>query len=153
MTHGGHDHTWEFNRRDVSSISFSGGDGDDEFHNTTPDIPSVAYGGDGNDTLTGGSSCDWLYGQDGADVLRGNGGPDSLYGGAGVDELHGGTSNDYLDGGNEGKRDRVWGDAGADTVVVHGHDSGWPFHYRSYLRELYMDVDEREGDAEVWKWH
>jgi Ca2+-binding RTX toxin-like protein len=77
----------------VWSISFSGGDGDDEFHNTTPDIPSVAYGGDGDDILTGGGCDDRLYGQGGADVLRGNGGPDSLYGGAGVDDLHGGLGN------------------------------------------------------------
>ncbi len=59
-----------------------------------------AYGGDGNDLLTGNEAANILYG------IRGN---DSLDGGAGNDRLSGGAGNDQLIGG-----------AGIDTAVFAG---------------------------------
>ncbi|HEY0477077.1 MAG TPA: C2 family cysteine protease [Kofleriaceae bacterium] len=122
-------------RRDVTEISFSGGDGDDDFTNSTS-IKCTANGGDGNDTLRGGSGPDFLiggygqdtlYGNDGDDVLWGSGGSDVLYGGngndvlyghGGNDELHGGPGRDTLNGGSG--NDQLFGDEGQDLLISVG---------------------------------
>lgn len=151
MTHNGHTDTRRFNLRDVFQIVFHGYDGNDEFHNTTLCLPSEAYGGRGNDTLTGGSRTDKLYGQDGTDRLVGNDGHDSLYGGAGLDELFGGRGNDRLDGGFDDHWDRLTGGAGADTFVIH-RDVGFLW-WSSHIPEDLRDFDAHEGDSRAWKDH
>jgi Ca2+-binding RTX toxin-like protein len=107
-----------------------------------------AFGGTGNDTLTGGASADRLYGEGGADKLYGkghndilkgawltgpgeNGGTDQIYGGGGndrieggdgVDQLHGEWGNDTVLGGNGD--DMLFGGDGKDQLVGElGHDS------------------------------
>ncbi|MCY2954348.1 MAG: hypothetical protein NTU53_20650 [Planctomycetota bacterium] len=137
----------------VQSILFRGYDGNDEFYNTAPCLPAVAYGGRGNDTLSGGGRGDMLCGESGADLLIGNGGNDSLFGGGGVDTLRGGDGEDYLDGGNDGLRDELTGGSGADTFVVHENVTGWPFNYRSHLHENYTDFNGGQGDRESWVVH
>lgn len=50
-------------------------------------VPTVVYGGAGNDYLVGGAGQDLLYGQGGNDMLNGWAGRDTLNGGAGNDDL------------------------------------------------------------------
>jgi Ca2+-binding RTX toxin-like protein len=56
----------------------------------------IAYGGSGNDSLTGGEIQDTLVGGAGNDTLSGNGGDDAIDGGTGVDALDGGGGNDLI---------------------------------------------------------
>jgi Ca2+-binding RTX toxin-like protein len=151
VTQGGVTRTSFFNLADVWSISFRGYDGDDEFHNTTPCIPSEALGGNGDDLLTGGGRGDTLYGQAGDDRIVSNDGNDSLYGGSGTDVLSGGRGNDRLDGGHDGRIDSLTGGAGADTFVTHG-DVGFLW-WSSYQRENWSDFNSTEGDGETFVWH
>jgi uncharacterized protein YkwD len=74
---GGYREQIDYDASLVDRVVYRGGGGPDRFINQTA-IPSVAYGGQGNDTLLGGT------------------GNDSLYGGAGVDRLDGGGGNDFL---------------------------------------------------------
>jgi hemolysin type calcium-binding protein len=55
-----------------------------------------AYGGAGNDRLTGNKGANDIFGNGGNDVLRGLAGQNSLYGGAGRDRLIGGDLGDYF---------------------------------------------------------
>jgi len=69
----------------------------DDFLANETDIPSLMYGGGGNDILSGGTGSDTLYGEGDQDELYGSGwdqnGPvgdgqiDYLYGGAGNDDI------------------------------------------------------------------
>ncbi len=65
-----------------------------------------AFGGSGNDTLTGNSA---------DNQLRGNGGADRLYGLLGADDLMGGAGNDTLDGGDGD--DTIVGGTGSDSLT------------------------------------
>ena len=133
----------------------------------------TAFGGLGNDTITGGGGSDFLYGggdipqvkptsipvigifplaNDGDDILKGGGGSDTLYGGTGNDHLYGQggrdslfgqDGNDYLDGGNDGAVDRLTGGAGTDTFIV----------WVSSLNYLNHDsvLDRASGDSVILK--
>ena len=115
----------DFARSEIQEVLFIGVGGDDVFANNT-DIPSRAFGNNGNDTLTGGSGNDVLVGGGGTDVLQGNAGddiirgggggaaPNQLFGGDGNDRLFGGVGNNTING--EGGNDVVFGSAGDDTV-------------------------------------
>lgn len=61
------------------------GDGNDTIDGTAASAPIVAYGGGGDDSITGSSGADLLSGEDGADTLVGGVGADTLSGGAGAD--------------------------------------------------------------------
>ncbi len=89
---------------------------------TDSDVAAVirAYGGTGNDTITGGAANDLLYGGDGDDTLTGGGGNDTLEGGAGNDSLSGGDGEDSLTGGTG--NDTLRGGAAVDAFP--GYDSG-----------------------------
>ena len=116
----------------ISQIVFRGHNGNDVFHNQT-NIPSIAKGGKGSDTLRGGSGIDNLQGNSGKDILYGGRGNDELYGGQGKDELHGDRGQDALYGGtgadslhgNKGDdelhggkgSDNLYGDDGNDQLV------------------------------------
>jgi Ca2+-binding RTX toxin-like protein len=67
--------------------------------NETASLIDNAYGGSGNDTISGNSLDNILRGGGGNDTLKGGGGADHLYGDAGNDTLKGGGGADYLDGG------------------------------------------------------
>ena len=71
-----------------------------------------AFGGSGNDTLTGNQANNTLYGYAGNDSLYGNAGNDTLRGLEGNDRLVGGIGNDFLYGGRG--LDTLFGNAGAD---------------------------------------
>jgi Ca2+-binding RTX toxin-like protein len=109
-----------FQKSSVSLIQFSGSDGDDRFANTTS-IASWAWGGVGNDSLSGGAGNDRLYGREGDDTLSGGVGDDELYGDDGNDSISGGHGADRLEGGF-GDDDLVGG-TGDDAIVGgDGHD-------------------------------
>jgi len=132
----------------------------------------TAFGGLGNDTITGGGGSDFLYGgdmpqlkpisstligvlqtaTDGDDILKGGGGSDTLYGGTGNDHLYGQggrdslfgqDGNDYLDGGNDGAVDRLTGGTGTDTFIVWVSSVN-PLNHDSVL-------DRTSGDSVILK--
>lgn len=55
-----------------------------------------AFGGDGNDTITGNSSNNLLFGGRGNDTISGGNGNDSIFGGAGADTIDGGAGDDIV---------------------------------------------------------
>jgi subtilisin-like proprotein convertase family protein len=79
-----------------------------------------AYGGDGNDVITGNSATNALYGMRGNDTLIGGSGNDTLDGGAGTDTaLFSGPSNNYQLGFADDKwtvHDKTGVD-GTDTIM------------------------------------
>ncbi|MDA9019555.1 Hint domain-containing protein [Flavimaricola sp.] len=103
-----------------------GGSGNDYISGEGGD--DVIYGGGaGNDTLSGGGGTDTLYsgdgvnrlnGEDGDDMLYGAGDRTSLFGGNGVDSLFGGDGNDRLDGGADD--DVAYGGLGNDALSGGG---------------------------------
>ncbi len=74
-----------------------------------------AFGGFGNDVLTGSRNDDQLDGGGGDDRIDGGAGLDSLSGGAGIDMLTGGAGADRLNGG--AGNDSLDGGAGLDRAV------------------------------------
>ncbi|MCH8243268.1 MAG: hypothetical protein IH897_11760 [Planctomycetes bacterium] len=76
-----------------------------------------AYGGDGNDSISGNSANNGLFGGRGNDILDGGDGNDTLDGGGGNDTLIGGGGNDTLIGGTGA--DRMEGGGGNDLYVVN----------------------------------
>lgn len=79
----------------------NGTSGDDSIDGSAMEVPILAVGYAGNDTLIGGSGNDTLRGGGGSDVLIGNDGNDLLFGqGASRDRLTGGQGNDRIDGGS-----------------------------------------------------
>ena len=112
--------SWSYNR--VSRIEFHGGSGNDTLNNLSG-VALNAWGGNGNDKLTGGSGADSLYGEGGNDTLSGAMGADLLWGGDGNDSMQGGLGNDSLNGGNgtnrlegNGGNDLLFGGSGTDTL-------------------------------------
>jgi hypothetical protein len=76
-----------------------------------------AFGGDGNDNLTGTGGTDFLDGGAGDDTLAGNGGSDMLDGGIGTDSLAGGAGDDELDDLSDAT-DTLDGGDGNDSVFL-----------------------------------
>jgi serralysin len=58
-----------------------------------------AFGGSGNDVISGNPSANSLRGNNGSDMLIGGSGNDTLEGGAGADTLNGGVDRDVMTGG------------------------------------------------------
>ena len=101
------------NSADVHSIQVVGLGGDDQIDLTNSSeanerirIPTLIYGGTGNDMIFGTAAADRIYGGDGDDVIYGNGGNDQVWGDAGIDFLAGNDGNDDL-----------WGGKGDDAIV------------------------------------
>ena len=96
---------------------FIGGAADDFFEPTTAQAAHAiaAFGGTGDDILTGGDANDHLVGGVGADTLDGAGGDDIIDGGDGADTLSGGDGDDTLDGG--AGNDTLSGGSGNDILV------------------------------------
>lgn len=104
---------------DVLETSFAcGGQTNAPGINALHPIFDVAYGGDGNDSLTGGRLNDHFEGDAGSDTLSGGAGNDFLDGGAGNDSLHGGDGDDTLIGGPGA--DVMDGGNGTDTASYAG---------------------------------
>ena len=71
----------------VSTVSFTGGAGNDLLDGSGTATPLSGFGGVGNDILYGGAGNDSLYGDVGNDILRGGKGNDILTGGSGSDRF------------------------------------------------------------------
>jgi hypothetical protein len=97
---------------DVKLVKFYGNDAADSYF-ARYYLPLQAWGGNGNDTLSGSNAADRLYGGDGDDRIWGYGGNDYLEGDAGNDNLYGGAANDTLYG-NAGT-DGLFGGPGANS--------------------------------------
>ncbi|MDZ4780651.1 MAG: hypothetical protein SGJ19_10395, partial [Planctomycetia bacterium] len=89
-----------------------------------------AYGGAGNDNLSGaaladrlegGIGNDYAYGRDGDDLIRGGDGGDYLYGHAGADVLHGEVGADWIDAGSD--NDTIYG--GDEVRSSSSSSSAW----------------------------
>ena len=135
-----------------------GGMGDDTIH------ARVAYGGAGNDEITGTDQVDFLVGEAGNDTIRGRFGNDFLNGGSGVDTLYGQDTsmpgdyvlddNDVIHGGPD--RDHMYGGIGNDTMngddgddVIYGGLGNDTLRGGNNNDTLYGDfgVDTLFGDA------
>ncbi len=99
-----------------------GGAGNDDITGNQAD--NVLWGRDGNDTIDGQRGDDTLHGNDGHDTLKGGGGNDTLYGGYGNDILEGGAHDDLIYGGHDHDEltggdgvDQLYGELGNDTFV------------------------------------
>lgn len=106
-----------------------------------------AYGGSGNDTLTGGLGANTLYGGAGNDIL--NGDSDSLsYDSRGRDTLVGGAGNDIYQYGHESAQ---WGQPGAfgGADVIVENDSAVNSDTLQFGREIYTNQlwFSREGNS------
>ncbi|MBC7816076.1 MAG: hypothetical protein IAG10_04170 [Planctomycetaceae bacterium] len=88
-------------------------------------VPTLQFGGLGNDSLIGGMAGDMLVGGDGADVLVGSQGRDQLFGGRGADRLYGNLMT-------------ATGEADGDNILIDD------FFVREY------DVQELHALSEDW---
>jgi Ca2+-binding RTX toxin-like protein len=80
--------------------------------------PSITYGLDGDDKITGSAGIDHIYGGEGKDILQGVGGHDKIDGGGGNDIVWGGGDGDILKGG--AGDDYVAADAFSKNVTLEG---------------------------------
>jgi Ca2+-binding RTX toxin-like protein len=147
----------------ITRIVLDTGDGDDTLSADASCPPMYAFGGlgndslsggGGNDTLTGGAGKNTLMGNDGDDRLNGSGGRDLIFGGAGADRLYGNGGNDTLDGG--GGVDRIWGGDGDDLMLggssndkLYGEAGADTFKGQAGA-DLFGDVESQDsviGDA------
>ncbi|BCJ43451.1 hypothetical protein GCM10010168_42390 [Actinoplanes ianthinogenes] len=110
-------------KAEIGNLSVSLGSGNDKVTNKT-NLPLLARGGSGKDTLIGGSAQDLLFGGSGADRLYGLGGDDNLYGETGADVLSGDAGNDSLTGGLG--NDLEYGGAGNDSFAQANNDESAP---------------------------
>jgi hypothetical protein len=101
-------------RSAIDRVTFDGRDGSDRLV-LGVNLPVLARGGRGNDSLQGAGASDTLYGDSGNDTLVGGGGADALFGGADQDSLAGSNGNDGLYGGDG--TDSLWGGAGGDRFL------------------------------------
>jgi serralysin len=103
-----------------------GGEGDDTLTGAGGALRNDFYGDEGDDTLSGalyqsgGDGQDTLTGTGGDDFLTGDVGSDTLFGEGGADELRGRGGSDELHGGDG--NDGVYGDRGTDTLFGDGGD-------------------------------
>lgn len=113
-----------YNNRNINNLSGAKvvvrGNGGPDTITVQGDIELEAYGGEGNDYITGGNGADLLYGDEGNDRLAGGAGDDYLEGGEGNDALSGGVDNDTLLGGDG--RDTLNGERGDDFLVGGADD-------------------------------
>lgn len=123
-------------------VKFYGNGGDDNFYNNTR-LSGIAYGGSGNDFLSGGSRTDYLFGGSGDDALAGRGGKDYLYGQSGNDFLTGNVHS-YSDS----QRDQMWGGSGYDTFAYGIYWSGGRMYTNEDIaRDFLSGYDQWRNDT------
>lgn len=126
----------------------SAGNGEAAENDSVDNTVEVAYGGFGNDVLTGDLGSNNLYGGPGNDTLVGNGGPDYLYGGTGDDvSLDGGAGQDFLMG--ELGADHLTPGSGADIVYGGPGNDEFLAPADGVLDWLYCGPDADFGNAEA----
>lgn len=130
----------------LENVIFNAGDGNDVLDGAEATTNLSAFGGNGNDTMTGGSGKDLFEGDAGDDNLAGRRGKDTLMGGVGNDILQGGRGADLLTGG--AGDDVLLGGRGADDLnggtgndVMQGGPGTDLFRFESDLLDGISDVD------------
>jgi hypothetical protein len=98
----------------VRMVYVRGYAGNDTINVSTLNIPTMIWGGAGNDRIYGGNQSDYIYGDQGNDTIYGYGGNDRLTGGDGNDFIYGGAGNDWVSG--DTGNDYLYGEAGNDTI-------------------------------------
>ena len=143
----------------VRRIVIHGYGGDDTINVSTIKVPTMIWGGTGNDRIYGGSGDDIIYGDQGNDTILGSSGNDWLVGGDGNDSISGGAGTDWITGdngddtisgdagddslfGGEGK-DFLSGGSGADQFDGHGFGMGSAFAANNF--DIYRD------DFDLWR--
>jgi Ca2+-binding RTX toxin-like protein len=133
--------------------------GDDTVNVATLKIPTMIWGGTGNDRAYAGSGADIIYGDQGNDTILGSSGNDWLVGGEGFDSVSGGAGNDWVSGdngddalsgdagndslfGGEG-RDLLSGGSGIDQFAGHGFGLGSTLAARNY--------DTYQDEFDLWR--
>jgi len=112
--HAGHDRVEVGAMSNGLMVDF--GEGNDKLEVSAETIGNiVAYGGAGNDHLSGGKGNDLLSGGAGNDKLSGGWGDDILLGDAGNDRLSGGPGRDVLVGGTG--HDKLSGGGDGDLLI------------------------------------
>ncbi|HBE71128.1 MAG TPA: hypothetical protein DDW52_23520 [Planctomycetaceae bacterium] len=111
-------------------------------------IPSVLFGGSGNDTIIGGNGSDAIFGDDGRDRIFGRQGRDLVVGGLGRDRLSGNGGEDILIGGKLSFQNRV----DAALQIIQLWNTEFPIEDRKSLLgasllvqgETVLDDEERD---------
>ncbi len=102
----------------------------------------IAYGGAGEDSISGSEASDYFDGGRDADIIYGNGDDDYIIGGAGVDKVLGGSGNDIIFGASgdlvetesgavgweayaDGVEDTLYGGSGADEIYADQWDTAY----------------------------
>lgn len=123
-----------------------------------PAVPTIVYGGPGNDRLDGSAGGDdTLYGGDGDDTIFGRGGNDFIDGGAGNDEIEGGDGGDTILGGDGNDKikpdpidsafaDKVDGGPGIDSLDAYSSIQAVPSPVTLTLAGGADDGHAGEGD-------
>jgi hypothetical protein len=105
-----------------------------------------AFGGEGDDLLSGTGRSDYLYGDGGFDQLRGRSGRDSLDGGNYSDVIFGGDDGDYIVGGS-------WADvveAGRGDDFIDAYDlTADDLHGGAGFDTANVDVDDELSSIEA----
>ncbi len=97
----------------LTSVSVTGGDGDDNIVGTA-DFNDSIIAGDGNDTVTVGIGATFVDGGDGHDTITAADGDDTIEGGDGHDMISAGAGNDSVRAGDG--HDTVSGEDGDDII-------------------------------------
>jgi hypothetical protein len=145
--------------RRVQQVVVHGFGGDDTINVSTIKVPTMIWGGTGNDRVYGGNGGNTVYGDQGNDSLYGGSGNDWLVGGDGNDSISGGSGNDWITGddGNDvlsgdAGDDSIFGGAGRDTLIGgsgadqfdgHGFGLGSMFAYQNF--------DTYQDDFDLWR--
>ncbi|VEP11498.1 Putative calcium-binding protein (fragment) [Hyella patelloides LEGE 07179] len=141
---------WGGNAKDNLAIAYNvtieyayGGTGDDSI--TGNNAQNYLHGGDGNDTLVGGSGRDSLVGGDGNDRIRSDGDGGLYYGEAGNDLMFSGIGGETMDGGS-----------GIDSIYHIDYDGDYTFNMASgetnFGSESFINFERvymGDGDDEV----
>jgi hypothetical protein len=137
----------------VRQVVVHGSSADDTIDVHTIKVPTMIWGGAGNDRIYGGSGGNTVYGDPGNDTIYGGSGNDSLSGGDGNDWIYGGAGNDWItgDAGNDviagdAGNDSLYGGDGQDTLVggagndqFDGHGFGLGYMYAPQNFDVYQD--------------
>ena len=109
---------FQFELSPLTQFGTNGNDTMTALSGGTISAPSITYGLDGDDKITGSTGVDVIYGGAGKDVLQGVGGHDKLDGGTGNDTIWGGGDGDILKGG--AGDDYLAGALSAKNVILEG---------------------------------
>ncbi len=94
-----------FDANSVFRIVIAGEKGNDTIRvSESINVPTIIYGGPGDDTILGGGGKDEIYGGSGRDTINGRAGNDTMYTGAGNDVVDGGIGNNTVNDASAGDR-------------------------------------------------